>query len=290
MADVNKAWRFPRGRRNEGKKERRMRRSSRRRRRRWWRLRKRETCMHLCHDAERAREKERNELQNFFVELISLMRPDHLTGDFLFFSVLFPSDPRACIHTRAAVARAYVCNGAHNGGTSSRVLSLRRRPAAVLTSFPRLPSLTPRADMRKRAKCSIRATVHRLYTDRRFDRFLFVIIKFKITVESVVITGWRYSFERIGAHVVIPDQVTWRNRKEGEEKGRIVNRYLIEARSARREREDLLRGIQGRKRRLTPCINVTCSGKGRSYSRRGCSPVILDCVHARISISHFCTT
>lgn len=31
MADVNKAWRFPRGRRNEGKKERRVRRSSRRR-------------------------------------------------------------------------------------------------------------------------------------------------------------------------------------------------------------------------------------------------------------------
>lgn len=50
-----------------------------------------------------------------------------------------------------------------------------------------------------------------------------------------------------------------------EEKERIVNRYLIEARSARREREDLLQGIQSRKRRLTsePALLVTIYAVGK---------------------------
>lgn len=86
MANVNKAWRFPRGPMEEtggGGQE---------------RERGRDTCTRLCRDAERKSEREGSELQNFFAELISLMRPDHLTSDFSFFLVpCFPlPDPRAC--------------------------------------------------------------------------------------------------------------------------------------------------------------------------------------------------
>lgn len=77
MADVNKAWRFPRGRWSEGKGDGDGREADREK--------ERETVACMCIYREE-REREKRTLRNFFAELISLMRPDHLTGGDYFFS------------------------------------------------------------------------------------------------------------------------------------------------------------------------------------------------------------
>lgn len=85
--------------------------------------------MHVHLRRKRERERRRGEptLRNFFTELISLMRPDHLTGMTIFFS-FFPSFPGSLAQHTHTCIQPRVCIGTFRESSfSSRMHSVTRK-------------------------------------------------------------------------------------------------------------------------------------------------------------------